>query len=94
MKKVTVDHGEIIHFAGSHHLFPVSNRGEVRLAGKEEVKEGETRVGWPDYFRPFIDRGLVFLYDETSGQAVTRAEADAAQAAGPSGPAGAASTAA
>jgi hypothetical protein len=95
-KKVTTDHGEIIHFAGRHHLFPVASRSEphrVRLASREEVKEGEARVGWGDYFRPFIDRRLVFLYDETGGQAVTRAEADAAMAQPPAGPAGAASTA-
>ena len=57
-------------------------------------QETEARVGWPVYFRPFIDRRLVFLYDEAGGQAVTRAEADAALAQGPAGPAGAASTAA
>lgn len=88
--KATADHGEIIHFAGRHHLFPVQQKvtGEVRLAGRDDVKEDELRVGWPAYFRPFIDRGLVFLYDETSGRAVTRAEAQAAQASKPSGPAG------
>jgi len=92
-KRVTTDHGEIIHFAGAHKLFPVKNRqGEVRLASREDLKPDETRVGWPDYFRPFIDRRLVFLYDETGGQAVTPAEADAALAQQPAGPAGAAST--
>ena len=89
-KKVTTDHGEVIHFAGRLHLFPVERAGEVRLASRDDVKEGEVRVGWPAYFRPFIDRRLVFLYDEASGQAVTRAEADAAAA--QATPAGAAST--
>lgn len=94
-KRATTDHGEIIHFAGRHRLFPVAKRDDrtqVRLAAREDVREDEVRVGWQDYFRPFIDRHLVFLYDETGGQAVTRAEADAAIAAGPAGPAGAAST--
>lgn len=91
-KKATTDHGEIIHFAGAHHMFPVMRGHEVRLVKREEVAEGDVRVGWPAYFRPFIDRGLVFLYDETGGQAVTRAEADAATAQPPAGPAGAAST--
>ena len=93
-KKVTTDHGEIIHFAGRHHLFPVARKDDatrVRLASREDLSDEETRVGWPAYFRPFIDRRLVFLYDETGGQAVTRAEADAAAAQGPAGPAGAAS---
>lgn len=93
-KKATADHGEIIHFAGRLHLFPVASRTDplrVRLAAREDVQESEVRVGWGDYFRPFIDRRLVFLYDETGGQAVTRAEADAAMAQPPAGPAGAAS---
>ena len=91
-KRATTDHGEIIHFAGAHKLFPVLRKGEARLASRDELAEGDVRVGWPAYFRPFIDRRLVFLYDETGGQAVTRAEADAALAQPPAGPAGAAST--
>jgi hypothetical protein len=95
-KRATTDHGEIIHFAGRRRLFPVARKDDpsiVRLASRDDVAEGEVRVGWPAYFRPFIDRHLVFLYDETGGQAVTRAEADAAMAQQPAGPAGAASTA-
>ncbi len=95
-KKVTTDHGEIIHFAGRHHLFPVARRIDpthVRLASREDQTEEEIRVGWAVYFRPFIDRRLVFLYDDAGGQAVSRAEADAATAQGPAGPAGEASTA-
>jgi hypothetical protein len=79
-KQVTTDHGRIIHFAGAHHLFPVakkSDRAQVRLAAEGEVAEDELRIGWDGYFRPFIDRGLVFLHDETSGQAVPKAEAEA-----------------
>ena len=93
LKRVTTDHGEIIHFAGRKHLFPVARGEEVRLASREDVKEGDVRVGWPAYFRPFIDRRLVFLYDDEGGRAVTREEADAALAQGPAGPAGAASAA-
>src|SRR2546425_12689450 len=96
-KKATTDHGEIIHFAGRLRLFPVASRtdaAQVRLASRDDVKEDEVRVGWPAYFRPFIDRHLVFLYDETGGQAVTRAEADALLAADPAGPAGEASASA
>ena len=92
-KRATTDHGEIIHFAGRKPLFPAASKTGVRLASREDVKPEERRIGWPAYFRPFIDRRLVFLYDETGGQVVTRAEADAALAQGPAGPAGAASTA-
>ena len=93
-RRATTDHGEIIHFAGRHRLFPVVRKDDpaaIRLASREDVAADEVRVGWPAYFRPFIDRRLVFVYDETSGQAVTRAEADALQAAAPAGPAGEAS---
>jgi hypothetical protein len=93
-KRATTDHGEIIHFAGRHHLFPVvrkQDRGAIRLATREDQSADEVRVGWPAYFRPFIDRKLVFVYDESGGQAVTRADAEALQAAAPAGPAGEAS---
>jgi hypothetical protein len=89
-KRITVDHGEIIHFAGAHRLFPVARRDDaalVRLASKETQTAEETRVGWPAYFRPFIDRHLVFLMDEAEGRALTRAEAEAALASGLAEPA-------
>jgi hypothetical protein len=93
-KRATTDHGEIIHFAGRRRLFPVARKDDaraVRLASRDDVTADEVRVGWPAYFRPFIDRRLVFVYDEEGGQAMTRAEADALQAAAPAGPAGEAS---
>jgi hypothetical protein len=77
-KKTTRDHGEIIHFAGHHKLFPVAKKddaGALRLAAREEVAADEVRVGWPAYFRHFIDRGLIFVYDDAGGQAVSPAEA-------------------
>ena len=80
-KQATTDHGVILHYAGAHHLFPVAKKdkaSEVRLAGHDDVAEGEVRVGWDGYFRPFIDGGLVFVFDETGGKAMSRAEADAA----------------
>jgi hypothetical protein len=78
-KRITVDHGEIIHFAGAHQLFPVARREDssaVRLASKDEPLPDEVRVGWPVYFRPFIDRRLVFFMDDGSGRAISRAEAE------------------
>ncbi len=83
-RKLTTDHGEIIHFAGHHRLFPVASRSDmslVRLALREDVTPQEVRVGWPVYFRAFIDRDLVFVHEEASGQAMTRAEAAVVQAA-------------
>ena len=80
-KQVTNDHGRILHYAGAHHLFPVAkkaDRAQIRLAAHDENLDGEVRIGWDAFFRPFIDRGLVFLHDETSGQPVTPAEAQTA----------------
>ena len=96
-KRATMDHGEIIHFAGRHHLFPVARRDDltaIRLASRDDVTEGEVRIGWPAFFRTFIDRNLVFVYDETGGQVMTRAEAAGLGASPPSGPAGEASASA
>jgi hypothetical protein len=93
-KRATTDHGEIIHFAGRRHLFPVARKDDssaVRLASRDDVSPDEVRIGWPAYFRPFIDRRLVFVYDDVSGQAMTRAEADALETGAPAGPAGEAS---
>src|SRR5438128_269373 len=90
-KRATTDHREIIHFAGRRRLFPVARKDDptiVRLASRDDVADFEVRVGWPAYFRPFIDRRLVFVYDEEGGQAMTRAEAAALQVAPPAGPAG------
>jgi hypothetical protein len=95
MKKVTEDHGEIIHFAGRHRLFPVAKKADrpsVRLASREDVAPDEVRIGWDSFFRAFIDRGLVFLFDETSGQVATREQAAAALASEPAEAAGAAAT--
>ena len=83
--RVTVDHGEIIHFAGAHRLFPIARRDDptrVRLAAKGEATAEEEPVGWKTYFRPFIDQGLVFLMDQGTGRAVSRAEGEAAVSAG------------
>ena len=93
-KVITADHGEIIHFAGRLRLFPVAKSGDarsVRLASREDVQPDEVRVGWPTYFRPFIDDRLVFVHDDQGGRAMTRAQAQAEAAEGAAGPAGEAS---
>ena len=63
----------------------------VVVLGLPDIGPDEIRVGWPAYFRPFIDRRLVFVYDDVSGQAMTRAEADSLETGAPAGPAGEAS---
>lgn len=82
-KQATVDHGVILHYAGAHHLFPVAKKDQrsvIRLAGHDDVAADEVRVGWEGFFRPFLDGGLVFVFDETSGRPMTAAEAAGAVA--------------
>lgn len=77
-KQATVDHGVILHYAGAHQLFPVAKkdqRSEVRLARHDDVAADEVRVGWDGFFRPFLDRGLVFVFDETEGKPMPAAQA-------------------
>src|SRR3954451_1702077 len=93
-KKVTADHGEIIRAAGRLGLFAVAKSGDarsVRLASRDDVQPDEVRVGWPAYFRPFIDDRLVFVFDDQGGGAGRRGRAQAEAAEGPAGPAGEAS---
>src|SRR3954452_17456978 len=93
-KKVTADHGEIIHFAGRLGLFPVAKSGDarsVRLASRDDVQPDEVRVGWPAYFPPVIDDRLVFVSADRGGRALPRARGQAEAAEGPAGPAGEAS---
>ena len=88
-KQVTTDHGRILHFAGAHHLFPVAKKadaGQIRLTSHDAVAEDDVRIGWDAFFRPFIDRDLVFLHDEAGGQPVTKDEASRAQQAGSPAP--------
>jgi len=80
-KAATVNHGTIIHFAGAHHLFPVSKKSDpaqIRLTSNESIAEDDVRIGWDTFFRVFIDGGMVFVHDEAEGRPVKRSEAEAA----------------
>src|SRR3954466_13979261 len=73
----TIDHGEIIHFAGRLRLFPVAKKnvqGPVRLRRRRDVQADAVRVGWPAYFRPCLDRHLVFVSDDRADEVVTGAD--------------------
>jgi hypothetical protein len=67
MKRRVDDHGEILHWMGAHHLFPVKDAvtGTVSFAGHGEL-EGRTPIGWNVFF-PALARsgGRVFVDDET-----------------------------
>jgi len=60
MKVATHDHGEILDFAGAHHLSPALRDGAPRM-----VDEGENagRIGWEPFFAALDSAGLVMAWD-------------------------------
>jgi hypothetical protein len=60
MKIATHDRGEVLTFAGFHHLSPALRDGAPRLQD-----EGETagRIGWEDFFGALDAGGLVLAWD-------------------------------
>jgi hypothetical protein len=60
MKVATHDRGEVLSFAGFHHLSPALKDGAPRL-----VEEGETagRTGWEPFFAALDSAGLVMAWD-------------------------------
>jgi hypothetical protein len=60
MKVATHDRGEVLSFAGFHHLSPVLRDGRPRLVGEGE---GAGRVGWEPFFAALDSAGLVMSWD-------------------------------
>ena len=60
MKLATHDRGEVLSFAGFHHLSPALRDGTPRLVGEAE-KAG--RVGWEPFFAALDAAGLVMAWD-------------------------------
>jgi hypothetical protein len=60
MKVATHDRGEVLSFAGFHHLSPALKDGAPRL-----VDEGENagRIGWEPFFAALESAGLVMAWD-------------------------------
>jgi hypothetical protein len=60
MKTATHDRGEVLSFAGFHHLSPALRDGAPRLVG-----EGENagRLGWEPFFAALDAAGLVMAWD-------------------------------
>ncbi len=83
---VTVDRGEIIHFAGRHRLSPALRDGMPALVAPAEAG---SRRGWADFFRAMEDRKLAASFDpEDAGsfRLVPRDGGGGARAAGARGP--------
>jgi hypothetical protein len=62
MTHATCDRGEILHFAGFHHLSPaLSERGDPALSAA--TGDGLTRCGWEPFFAAMGRRGLAASFD-------------------------------
>ena len=60
MKTATHDRGQVLDFAGFHHLSPALRDGLPVLVG-----EGETsgRIGWREFFASLEQQDLVLSWD-------------------------------
>lgn len=69
MKTVLRDHGQIIHKAGAHHLFPVRGPGgaEDLSFAAHGALEGRTPIGWQEFFPALERSGRVVLADDDAG---------------------------
>ncbi|MFM2151808.1 MAG: hypothetical protein RL199_243 [Pseudomonadota bacterium] len=70
MKRPVDDHGEILHWMGAHHLFPVrgASADDVGFASHGEL-EGRTPIGWHLFFPALGRTGKRVFVDEETGAA-------------------------
>ena len=79
MQRATTDRGEIIHFAGFHHLSPGLDPAS-RPAFSSATGDGVTRCGWETFFTALRKGGLAVSFDQAdpgSARFVPEAEARA-----------------
>ncbi len=70
MSNALHDHGQIIHFAGRHELFPVRGPGPDDLAFVHPGElEGRTPIGWNKLFPALERSGRVVVVDDEAGSA-------------------------
>ena len=60
MRMATHDRGEVLSFAGFHHLSPALRDGAPRLVAEAE---NAGRVGWEAFFAALDAAGLVMAWD-------------------------------
>jgi hypothetical protein len=75
---ITSDRGDVIHFAGHHHLSPAVRDGAPALVGHGDVAG---RCGWATFFEALERRALAARFDPEDGASfstVPRAKAAAA----------------
>ena len=62
MQRATSDRGEIVHFAGFHHLSPGLDAAS-RPAFSSAPGDGVTRCGWETFFTALRTGGLAVAFD-------------------------------
>ena len=66
--KTTTDHGEILHWAGFHHLFPVRKKGGAPgIALQAESGPDDERIGWDAFFAVVNHERLAAVLDTDEG---------------------------
>ncbi len=63
MLRATTDRGEVIHFAGFHHLSPGLDPMS-RPAFSSATGDGVTRCGWETFFTALSKGGLAVAFDQ------------------------------
>ncbi len=62
----TTDRGDIIHFAGFHHLSPAIDAQRAPVLAAEHGGD-LARCGWQTFFRAMGERGLAVAFDPADG---------------------------
>jgi hypothetical protein len=78
MKRVLRDHGQILHWTGGHHYFPVRGASEADLGfAQHGALEGRTAIGWHQFFPPFDLAEKVLVVDDEDGSLEILTESEA-----------------
>lgn len=77
-QRVLFDHGEILHWMGAHHLFPVRGASDQELGfASHGALEGRTAIGWQIFFPALAHTDQVVVVDDESGEAKVLPHAEA-----------------
>lgn len=84
MKTILRDHGQILHWAGAHQLFPVRGPGADEIGfASHGATEGRTPIGWNVFFPLLEGDRRVIVADDEAGTATVSSEAAARAELGP-----------
>jgi hypothetical protein len=78
MKRILLDHGQILHWMGAHHMFPVKGAGAGDVSfGSHGALDGKTPIGWNEFFPALAKAKKVVLVDDEAGTAAVVAAQEA-----------------